>query len=158
MVSHSIVIRGHGTALANLVGASSYNRQNVKGNQDIHCRHAVLTSVVVQMLAPAARQTSLHGISVRFPSQVCPPSATHHSGPNQEAATQNRLDVHFSQDTATFFYKPNLIMHDMTFLSDYDIELFDINAPTEPLTKLQMADFHCITLNFSCAVDNLLMA
>ena len=148
MVSHSLVLRG---------GATHTAVQVINGNQDIHCRHAVLTSVIVQLKAPAARLGALHGVSIKFPSQVCPPSATHHSGPGDESATQNRLDVHYSMDTATFFYKPNLIMHDMTFLASYEVTLYDIMNPTVKLSEDAMDDIYCITLNFSCAVDSLIM-
>ena len=144
MVSYSLVLRG---------GADYKATQRIQGNQDIHCRHAVLTSVVVQL----ANANALFGVSVKFPSDVCPPSATHHAGPAFESATQNRLDVHFSQDTDTFFYKPNLIMHDMTFLSSYDVTLHDIMDPGTPLTDAQMALIHSITLNFSCAIETLMM-
>ena len=125
----------------------------VSGNQNIHCTHAVLTSVVVQLAAPA---TDVLGASIKFPASVCPPSATHHAGPSRERTASNRLDVHFSQDQATFFYKPNLIMHDMTFQSHFDVTLFDINNTHNELTRAQLDNIHTITLNFSCAVDSIL--
>ncbi len=142
MVSYSVTVRGP-------LGA----QQVVKGNQNLHCTHAVLTSVVVQLVAAS---TDLLGVSLKFPPQVCPPSATHHAGPLNERNTSNRLDVHFSQDQATFFYKPNLIMHDMTFLSQYDVGLYDIQNPQVELTPTQLANVYAITLNFSCAVDSIL--
>ena len=146
MVSYTITIRG---------GATHTPIQHIEGTQDIHCRHAVLTSVVVQL---DNTNNTMHGFSVKFPSAVCPPSATHNAGPDNEASTQNRVAVHFSQDTGTFFYKPNLIMHDMTFLSSFEVQLYDIMNTDTLVTQAQLNHIHCITLHFSCAVDSLIMA
>lgn len=144
MVSYSLTLRG---------GSAYTATQVVSGNQNLHCRHAVLTSVVVQLAAAA---TDVLGVSLKFPPSVCPPSATHHAGPAREKTASNRLEVHFSQDQKSFFYKPNMIMHDMTFLSHYDVVMYDIGSPHTELTTAQVLNIHSITLNFSCAVDSIL--
>ena len=172
MVAHRVIIRGgNGDATA----AATKQTQTISGNHTLDCEYVVLTSVIVQlrktgaeiankasMKTPVSGETipslGCYGISIRFPESVCPSQATHHSGAENEADTNNRLDVHFSQDTKTFFYKPNVIMHNVKFAPEYNIELFSIDCPHEPLDATTLVDIHSITLNFTCEVTSLMLA
>ena len=165
MVSHSIVIRPN---------TSTSATQTVSGNQELRCRFAVLTSVIVQMnkkfkendevtdamvaadsslTASADSGHNLYGVSIKFPCSVCPPGATHHSGSNNEHTVQNRIDVHMSQDLKSYQYKPNLILQGLTFMPDYFVTLYHIDNPDVPLTPTEVGKIHSITLNFSLTVS-----
>ena len=157
MVSHSIVIRG---------GDHKSSTQEIRGGQALHCRYAVLTSVIVQMRkkfregdetdTTADTGHNMYGVSIRFPVSICPPGATHHSGADDEHKVQNRIDVHFSQDGRSLIYKPQLILHDMTFQYGYPVTLYHIDDPNRQLTMNDMSKIHSITLNFSLTVDHML--
>jgi len=165
MVAHRVVISG---------GAGNQT-QTIKGNITMHCEYAVLTQVVVQLAQKAGSMTlksgmktpvsdaaipttGSYGVSIRFPQSVVPTSATMHSGSEDERNTNHRCDVHFDSEARTLIYKPNTIMQDITFLSEYQVELFHIEAPHEALTDVTMADIASITLNFTLAVDTLMPA
>lgn len=163
MVAHRIVISGG-------VGNQT---QIIKGNQTLHCEYAVLTQVVVQLKQKAGAMTvksgmktavsqndipttGCYGVSIRFPQSVVPTSATQHSGSEDERNTNHRIDVHFDSEARTIIYKPNTIMKNINFLSEYQVELFHIEAPHEAVTDVTMTDIASITMNFTLAVDTLM--
>ena len=154
MVSHSIIIKG---------GSDKTATHHIEGQSKLICSTAVLTSVVVQTTTKFRETVTvagteydaghgLYGVSIKFPASSVPPNATHHSGSNDEHKFENRLDVHFDQESQTFMYKPGLILQGITFDYDYDITLYRIGQPDQLLTPDEVAKIHSITLNFSCTV------
>ena len=96
------------------------------------------------------------GVSLRFPTEMVPSSATTHAGSQNERGSNHRIDIHFSQDTKTFICHPNVIMRNVVFQAEYQIDMFYLDALNESLDTVTLADIHSITLNFECDVTNLM--
>jgi hypothetical protein len=68
------------------------------------------------------------GVSLRFPTGMVPSSATTHAGSQNERSSNHRIDIHFSQDTKTFIYHPNVIMRNVVFQTEYEIDMFYLDS------------------------------
>jgi hypothetical protein len=165
MVAHRINITG------GVLGGT--HEQKIEGNQTLHCRSVILKTVCVQLKTIASEMTQKDGmktgktlppvptkgcvgISLRFPTEMVPSSATTHAGSENERSSNHRIDVHFSQDTKTFIYHPNVIMRNVVFQTEYQIDMFYLDSLNTSLDKVTMDDIHSITLNFECDVTNLM--
>ena len=165
MVAHRINITGGS------LGGS--NEQLIEGNQTLHCRSVILKTVCVQLkkIGSEMTQKSLMktgksgfvvptggcvGISLRFPTEMVPSSATTHAGSENERSSNHRIDVHFSQDQKTFIYHPNVIMRNVVFQTEYEIDMFYLDSLNEKVDTETLDDIHSITLNFECDVTNLM--
>jgi len=165
MVAHRINISG------GVLGGT--HQQKIEGNQTLHCRSVILKTVCVQLKTIASEMTQKDGmktgktlspvptdgcvgVSLRFSTEMVPSSATTHAGSENERSSNHRIDVHFSQDTKTFIYHPNVIMRNVVFQTEYQIDMFYLDSLNTSLDKVTMDDIHSITLNFECDVTNLM--
>ena len=152
MVAHRINICG------GVLGGTS--TQKIEGNQTLHCRSVILRTVCVQLketgtdIKQKADMTCV-GVSLRFPTEMVPISATTHAGSQNERGTNHRIDIHFSQDTKTFVYHPNVIMRNVAFQTKYEIDMFYLDSLNEKVDTTTLDNIHSITLNFECDVTNL---
>jgi hypothetical protein len=96
------------------------------------------------------------GVSLRFPTMTVPSSATTHAGSQNERGTNHRIDIHFSQDTKTFIYHPNVIMRNVVFQTEYEIDMSYLDSLNTTVDTITLAKIHSITLNFECDVTNLM--
>ena len=87
---------------------------------------------------------------------MVPSSATTHAGSQNERGTNHRIDIHFSQDTKTFIYHPNVIMRNVVFQTEYEIDMFYLDSLNEKVDTTTLNNIHSITLNFECDVTNLM--
>jgi hypothetical protein len=111
------------------------HEQQIEGNQTLHCRSVILKTVCVQLTKNASAMTQKTGmkagktlapvppggcvgVSLRFPTEMVPSSATTHAGSQNERSSNHRIDIHFSQDTKTFIYHPNAIMRNVVFQTE----------------------------------------
>ena len=165
MVAHRINICG------GVLGGTS--TQKIEGNQTLHCRSVILKTVCVQLketgtnIQQKADMTTgkdgttvptdgCVGVSLRFPTEMVPSSATTHAGSQNERGTNHRIDIHFSQDTKTFIYHPNVIMRNVVFQTEYEIDMFYLDSLNEKVDTTTLNNIHSITLNFECDVTNLM--
>ena len=165
MVAHRINISG------GVLGGT--HQQKIEGNQTSHCRSVILKTVCVQLKTIASAMTQKTGMktgktlaavptagcvgaSLRFPTEMVPSSATTHAGSQNERSSNHRIDIHFSQDTKTIIYHPNVIMRNVVFQTEYQIDMFYLDSLNTSLDKVTMDDIHSITLNFECDVTNLM--
>jgi hypothetical protein len=165
MVAHRINITG------GVLGGT--HEQKIEGNQTSHCRSVILKTVCAQLKTIASKMTQKDGMktgktpppappggcvgaSLRFPTEMVPPSATTHAGSENERSSNHRIDVHFSQDTKTFIYHPDAIMRNVVFQTEYQIDMFYLDSLNTSLDEVTMDDIHSITLNFECDVTNLM--
>jgi hypothetical protein len=95
-------------------------------------------------------------VSLRFPTEMVPSSATTHAGSQNERGSNHRIDIHFSQDTKTFIYHPNVIMRNVVFQTEYEIDMFYLDSLNEKVDTATLDNIHSITLNFECDVTNLI--
>ena len=165
MVAHRINICG------GVLGGTS--TQKIEGNQTLHCRSVILKTVCVQLketgtdIKQKANMTTgkdgttvptdgCVGVSLRFPTEMVPSSATTHAGSQNERGSNHRIDIHFSQDTKTFIYHPNVIMRNVVFQTEYEIDMFYLDSLNEKVDTTTLNNIHSITLNFECDVTNLM--
>ena len=165
MVAHRINISG------GVLGGKA--TQRIEGNQTLHCRSVILKTVCVQLketgtdIKQKADMTTgkdgravpadgCVGVSLRFPTEMVPSSATTHAGSQNERGTNHRIDIHFSQDTKTFVYHPNVIMRNVAFQTKYEIDMFYLDSLNEKVDTTTLDNIHSITLNFECDVTNLM--
>jgi hypothetical protein len=159
MVAHRINICG------GVLGGTS--TQRIEGNQTLHCRSVILKTVCVQLketgtvikqkanMTPGKTDTVIPtdgcvGVSLRFPTEMVPSSATTHAGSQNERSTNHRID------TKTFIYHPNVIMRNVVFQTEYEIDMFYLDSLNETVSTATLANIHSITLNFECDVTNLM--
>ena len=83
------------------------------------------------------------GVSLRFPTEMVPSSATTHAGSQNERGTNHRIDIHFSQDTKTFSYHPN-VMRNVVFQTEYEIDMFYLDSLNEEVDTATLANIHSI--------------
>ena len=87
---------------------------------------------------------------------MVPSSAATHAGSQNERGSNHRIDIHFSQDTKTFIYHPNVIMRNVVFQTEYEIDMFYLDSLNEKVDTATLDNIYSITLNFECDVTNLI--
>ena len=161
MVTHTIVLAG------------GSQKQNIRSNQELKCKYATLTQVIVQtrqlpsaiplqsgMVRPVSQTaiptTGLYGVSLRFPGTVIPSYATSEAGAEGEMHSNHRIPVFLDQGKQTTIYKPNMLFRDITLGTNFDIEMFYLDCDNIPLSADTLAQIHSITLVFHLEVDQLM--